>query len=82
MVLDGGRRFDVGVGGVSGLVGGRRKAIGVFFDCREYVVELYYGHFGLMVGGKIWSLEMRVVGCSFEGQTILGGPGASVSNSS
>jgi hypothetical protein len=58
MVLDGGRRFDVGVGGVSGVVDGRSMATVVFFGCREHVAELNYGYFGWRVLGKVWSLEM------------------------
>jgi hypothetical protein len=82
MVLGAGRRFDVSVGGISGVVEGRMNGIVVFFDCREYVAELYYRYFGSIVGGKAWSSEMGADGCSFEGQTILADPGASVPSSS
>jgi hypothetical protein len=58
MVLGGGRRFDVGVGGISGVVDGRSKAIVIFVDYRESVVEMDCGYSGLMVGGTVWSLEM------------------------
>lgn len=82
MVWGGGRRFYVGVGGISGVADGRTKGIVVLSGYREYAAESYCVCFGLMVGGEVWGLEMGGDGCSFEGQTILAGPGASVPSSS